>query len=328
MKTAILVVLLLVACASASTLNSKSLFKEFKAKFNKKYFDSNEETKRFVTFTQNIARIASLNSDEDDEAKYAINKFADLSEKEFADFYLNSKGFDSIKNFPLSNRLLVNDPPAAYDWRTQGAVTAVKDQGQCGSCWAFSTTGNVEGQWFLKNKQLVSLSEQHLVDCDHECDPDSPSDCDSGCEGGLMWTAFAFIIKNGIDTEASYKYTARDGTCKQAKGIIGANITSWERVSQNEVTMVAYLYQHGPLSVALNATPLQFYSSGVLDPKSCNPQDLDHGVLIVGYGNASGKDYWLVKNSWGKGWGESGYFRLVRGKGACGINTAVCSSII
>jgi len=142
-----------------------------------------------------------------------------------------------------------------------------------------------------------------------------------------MWNAFVYIIKHGIDTEDSYKYTARDGTCKQDKGVLGANLTAWEKVSTNEVQMAAYLSQHGPIAVALNANPLQMYSSGILDPKSCNPKDLDHGVLIVGYGSASGKDFWIVKNSWGKSWGEQGYFRLIRGKGACGINTACCSAI-
>jgi len=325
MKTFAVVCLALIAIASCS-YNAKSLWQDFKTKYNKKYITIQEEARKFNVFQQNLVKIAALNSDEHDGAKYAINKFTDFSEQEFADFYLSKKGFD-ISSYPESNRLLPRDPPPSFDWRTKGAVTPVKDQGQCGSCWAFSTTGNVEAVWFLKTSKLVSLSEQNLVDCDHECDPASPSDCDEGCNGGLMWNAFVYIIKRGIDTEDSYKYTARDGTCKQDKGVLGANITSWEKVATNEAQMAAYISSHGPIAVALNANPLQMYSKGILDPKSCNPKDLDHGVLIVGYGNESGKDFWIVKNSWGKSWGESGYFRLVRGKGACGINTACCSAI-
>jgi len=313
--------------AVASCFSTKSLWQEFKAKYNKKYVDKHDDARRFAAFTQNLIKIAALNSDEGDTAKYAINKFADLSEQEFADFYLSKKGFGDISHLPISNQINPVDPPSSWDWRTKGAVTGVKDQGQCGSCWAFSTTGNVEGIYFLKTGKLVSLSEQNLVDCYHECDPDSPSDCDEGCNGGLMWNAFNYIIKHSIDTEDSYKYTARDGTCKQGKGVSGANITSWERVATDEVQIASYLTTHAPISIGINANPLQFYSSGILDPKSCDPKALDHGVLIVGYGNASGKDFWIVKNSWGKSWGEQGYFRIARGKGTCGLNTMCCSSL-
>jgi cathepsin F len=320
--------LFVVYLAVASCFSAKSLFNEWKALHNKKYVDVHEEARRFSVFNQNLAKIAALNTEEE-AAKFVINKFADLTEQEFSDLYLQTKGFgNSFSKYPEAMTILPVAPDS-YDWRTKGAVTPVKDQGQCGSCWAFSTTGNVEAVWFLKTGKLVSLSEQNLVDCDHECDPQSPSDCDEGCNGGLMWNAFVFIRKHGIDTEDSYRYTARDGTCKQDKGIFGANVTGWEKVSTDESLMAAYLTTHVPISIGINASPLQFYGSGILDPKSCNPKALDHGVLIVGYGHdtASGKDFWIVKNSWGKSWGEQGYFRIVRGKGACGLNTMACSSV-
>ena len=257
------------------------------------------------------------------QATYEINEFADLTEDEFAGKYL-SRGLnvmaDTLADAPLLEDVAgVQGSFTSVDWTTKGAVTPVKNQGQCGSCWAFSTTGNVEGQLFQKSKKLVSLSEQQLVDCDTKGQ-------DQGCQGGLPSNGAAYIkTAGGLDTESDYPYTGTGGTCKFDKSKVAATITGWSKVSTDENQIAAQLNKVGPLSIGINAGPMQFYSKGVSCPWKilCNPKSLDHGVLIVGVGTDSGKDYWKIKNSWGTSWGEDGYYRICKDKGACGLNTMV-----
>lgn len=253
----------------------------------------------------------------------ALNKFSDLETSEFSRIY------NGYRPAPRSNvtRKLYEAPPlnpslgaATVDWRTKGVVTPVKNQGQCGSCWAFSTTGSVEGQHALKTGSLVSLSEQNLMDC-------SGAYGNEGCNGGLMDDAFRYIIaNNGIDTEASYPYLAEDENCHFSANNVGADITGYVDIpSGSENSLQSACYSIGPISVAIDASHMSFqsYSGGVYYEPACSTQQLDHGVLVVGYGTYNGQDYWLVKNSWGENWGLSGYIMMSRNRNNnCGIATA------
>jgi cathepsin L len=201
--------------------------------------------------------------------------------------------------------------PASIDWTTKGAVTVVKDQGQCGSCWAFSSTGGLEGQWEIATGNLESLSEQQLVDCSKQ---------NSGCNGGLMDYAFSFYESTSVASETSYSYTGKDGTCKSSytAAIPEGGVTGYKDIS-SESDLLDAVANTGPVSVAIEADQMSFqlYSGGVLTG-SCGT-NLDHGVLAVGYGADSGTDYWKVKNSWGASWGANGYVLIQRGVNKCGI---------
>jgi len=240
--------------------------------------DDGEAEQRYATFQANLDKINELNS-QNTRATFGITKFALLSSDEFKEQYLNLK-VTRDPNAPVADeypQYIVDDIPTEFDWRPKGAVTPVKDQGQCGSCWAFSATGNIEGQWFLAGNKLTSLSEQNLVDCDHECQ--DTNDCDQGCNGGLQPNAYQYVIKNGgIDTEDSYPYQAIDSTCRFKPTGVGAKISNWTFIDKDEDQMAAYLVEKGPLAVAVDAEIWQFYVGGVVTVL-CGT-DLDHGVLV------------------------------------------------
>jgi cathepsin L len=289
-------------------------FANFVSEHNKQYQSSDEYHYRMRVFSENIKYIDEINS-QNRSYTLSINQFADLTNSEFKSRFTPMK---KINKSQVNNTNYVNyvTLPTALDWRIASqnpknlvAVTAVKNQQQCGSCWSFSASGATEGAWAISGKNLVSLSEQQLVDC-------SSSYGNNGCNGGDMDAAFQYIHDNGLCTEASYPYKASQGTCQKCTAV--AHLNGYTDIS-NEAGILPEL-QKGPVSIGLEAdqSVFQFYNGGVLDDVSCGTQ-LDHGVLIVGYGTDASKDYWIVKNSWGAQWGESGYIRIVRNKGMCGI---------
>lgn len=246
----------------------------------------------------------------------AVNEFADLTHDEFKKKMTGLKVRDNKMLRAANNQgphKQVAGMAADVDWRQKGAVTPVKNQQQCGSCWAFSAVGAMEGAHAVATGDLLSLSEQQLVDCSH---PQG----NEGCNGGLMDSAFQFVISNkGITSGEAYPYTAQDGQCKSGQTAV-ATLSSFANVAENSEEALLKALNLGPVSVAIQASSqvFQFYSSGVLSDPSCG-QQLDHGVLAVGYGTENGVDYYIVKNSWGTSWGEAGYIRLVRGQNECGI---------
>lgn len=298
---------------SFSEKELEAQFTTFVKTHNKKY-THDEFFSRFNTFKTNMEKIRIHNNGVD-KFTMASNEFADQTWEEFRATKLGYKHIDN--SFMRSKNALpieATEPLAAsVDWRTKGLVTPVKDQGQCGSCWAFSTTGSTEGAYAQKTGTLVSLSEQQLVDC-------STTQGNQGCNGGLMDYGFEFIIANkGITSEASYPYKASGpNTCSKGKSV-AATLTSYADVPAGDETSLLAAVAKQPVSVAIEADQeaFQFYSGGVLTA-ACGT-NLDHGVLAVGYGTDAGKDYWIVKNSWGATWGESGYIRLERGINQCGI---------
>ena len=250
----------------------------------------------------------------------AMNEFSDQESHEFAlvhnGYKMCLKQNSTAKIFGATGL----EVPSEVDWRKQGYVTGIKNQGQCGSCWSFSATGSLEGQWFKKTGQLIPLSEQNLCDC-------SRSFGNHGCEGGLMDNAFRYIESNkGIDTESSYPYLAHDESkCRYTEANKGASDTGFVDVAQeDENALMEAVGSIGPISVAIDAghQSFQMYRSGVYYEPACSQTKLDHGVLAVGYGTYNGQAYWLVKNSWGTGWGMSGYIMMARNReNNCGIAT-------
>jgi cathepsin L len=301
------------------TSEEETLFNAYKTKYNRAYSDEHEEMYRKQVFAANLNLIRQHNIEaEAGQHTYtlAVNQFADMT---FEEFHMKYTGFLGLRHQYIRSQNIANlssvQPADSVDWQQKGAVTQVKDQGQCGSCWAFSTTGSIEGAWFISKGNLQSLSEQQLMDC-------SRAEGNDGCEGGLMDQAFEWVIKNhGICSEAAYPYTMSDSTdCKSCSVV--ASISSYQDVGQTEAALQAAVTQQ-PVSVAIEADQeaFQFYSSGVLTG-DCGT-NLDHGVLAVGYGTLNGVDYWKVKNSWSASWGMNGYVLIQRGKqqegGQCGI---------
>jgi len=302
----------------------ESAFRQWMAQNNKVYATEEEFGMRLQNFQASVKRIEAKNKIST-SAVYALNKFSDLSPEEFKLKYL----MKNPVNTPKENRDVLKPTKAApnkFDWRTMDMVTPVKDQGQCGSCWAFSVTETIESSWLLAKNTTASkfqpLGPQQVVDCD---------DSDAGCDGGNPPTAYDYVISaGGMETEADYPYTAQDGTCSFKKDKVSVSIASWKYAADedDEATMQANLISYGPLSICVDAEYWQDYSSGVMTSYDCCWWcQLDHCVQLVGYDTTASTPYYYVRNSWGTDWGINGYILLEMNKNTCGMTDEVTVSV-
>ncbi|KAH8370499.1 hypothetical protein KR093_003695 [Drosophila rubida] len=310
--------LALVACIQASITYEDVLneeFELFKVEHGKSYVDENEEQVRLQIFKDNKELIDKHNeryAAGEETYEMGVNQFTDMLSWEFEQLVLTKFNMSAINDedtqtYPTSYVEL----PSSIDWRAKGAVTAVKNQGQCGSCWAFAAAASLEAQVFIKTKKLVSLSEQNLVDCTRQY---GNLGC---CNGGWPIEALKYVRDNGgINTESSYPYEAIDNSCRYNKNNIGAKVSAIIEIARgSEAALASAVANKGPISVCIDASLFQHYQSGVFNEPSCSNQSTNHCVVVDGYGTDSvGGDYWLARNSWGENWGEDGYIRMARNR--------------
>jgi len=279
---------------------------EFTKKYEKVYSSIEEFQMRYDNFRHNLIHVISADNFEGTHT-VGITKFSDMSEKEFKDTYLTLKstpnGFCAEK---LDGMRFLSTAPDSLDWVAQKKVSQIKDQGSCGSCWAFSTVGYLESLFLMRN-QTLDFSEQQLVDCDR-------ASVDQGCNGGLMHTALNYVSKSGIERGTDYPYRGVNQQCKYDQTKVSlktvGNIKCFENLSDDAIIE---LLQQGPVSIAVDATSFQTYRSGIL---KCNGYQMNHAVLLVGYGVENGQKFWKIKNSWGTNWGEQGYVRVLNSDGS------------
>jgi len=289
-------------------------FLQFLQKYKKSY-TKDEFAKRFAIFKNNLEEINRLNNASHLNTKFGVTKFSDLSKEEFKAKYMGYK--PSSLSIKKEIGTYSDAPiPTSFDWRTKGAVTPVKNQEQCGSCWAFSATEGVESAWFLAKKQLIKLSPQQIVSCDTS---------DDGCDGGDLPTAFGYVEQNGMETSAVYPYTSGNGdsgTCLYDSSQVVVHISGFQYATQNgnETQMQAASVANGPLSICVDAETWQNYQGGVIT-HGCG-DSLDHCVQIVGWSQTTNSNtpYWIIRNSWGADWGLNGYIWVERNKDECGVS--------
>jgi len=306
----------------ASAYGDLHQFNLWRIKYNKTYEHKTNLTSQFSAWKKNREFINKHNEKSTDY-ELELNYFADIHWAT----WMHRKAYNSIMaehtgkyEIPILDEDFDNIAiPDSVDWRDKNVVTPIKNQQQCGSCWAFSAVGSMEGQHALKTSQLISLSESQIVDCD-------VNGSDAGCNGGFMDGAFKYVIaQGGIDTEKSYPYNPEDNPCTFNKSNVGAIFSAYKDVKGGESGLKNAVAAIGPIAVGIDASSaqFQFYKSGVYYDSTCSSTMLDHGVLVVGYGTTqNGTDYWIVKNSWGPNWGNKGYIYMSRNRdNNCGIAT-------
>jgi cysteine peptidase B len=323
MKSLLLVIAVLAVCATAT---NQEQWKQWKLTFNKTYASTQEDELRFQNFEHNLLKAAML-AKRNPHATFGGNIYMDMSAQEFKVRHNAEKMFAMDVELRAKKGTAADNTtfkaPGSFDWRSQGVVTPIKNQGQCGSCWSFSTTGNIEGQWAIAGHGLVSLSEQELVSCDTT---------DSGCGGGLPTNAYQWLISyhsGQIVMSSQYPYVSGNGQvpgCGLGGQTVGAVIAGFNYVTQSEGAMINWLVAHGPISIGVDAETWQTYNGGVMT--NCYGTALDHAVLIVGYNVDASPPFWIVKNQWGASWGESGYIRLAYGSDQCGITQDPTSAYV
>jgi len=346
--------LLLLALFGLAAAGSRA-FDAYVAKYQKSYAsDATEYARRFDIWTKNVAAIQKEQAElrlKGDKPWMGVNQFTDMTAEEFKNSgYIQKRSFKVGGGDVDAVSCLANgvefDPstvdvkaaPDSFTWLGKGVVSPIQDQGQCGSCWAFSTISAVESALAIKSGNLTKLSEQEIVDCSTACVLEMGQQvCNQGCNGGWPWSALTDLISwKGEELETLYPYTAVDGTCARKAENTILPIQNYTCLSgpklADEAVMAAFLAANGPLSIAMDAGILQSYKSGIIKPgrlfDKCSKTQLDHAINIVGYGVEGTTNFWIVRNSWGTSWGESGYFRIVRGEGACGLNAGVVFPLV
>jgi C1A family cysteine protease len=304
----------------------EELFQAFAQKFQRKYQTADERAYRKAVFLNNHNFIQSWNRDGDASFTLKMNHFGDMEREEYMQMmpHVNrpeSNGASHIHEIPSGD--IWDDIPSTMDWRNYGAVTMVKDQGACGSCWTFGSTGALEGAWKIKNNQLISLSEQQIVDCAW-INWGAEGESTLGCNGGFAAPAYQWVINNmGIATESDYVYLAQDGMCRASDRSSGVQVKGYVNVTAFSEDALLSAIAIGPVAIAIDASldTFRFYGSGVYyDPKCRSGLDyLDHEVLAIGYGTLDGSNYWLVKNSWSTHWGDNGFIMMSRKNNNCGV---------
>ena len=287
-------------------------FRSWMTEHGKRYAQSEERFSAFTNFNRSFYTIAEMQK-KNPLATLKLGKFADGSKRR-APVTIPDAATRRALGAPS---LLQRAVPQTLDWRTLGAVTQVKNQGDCGSSTVFADVANIEGVSFVVNKKLVELSEEELIDCDGE-----------GCGGGLFTTPYEWLLKHThgkIATAASYPFNNGQGTCVLTNLTVGAQISAYHVLASSEDVMRDYVATHGPISVAIDGTSLETYVSGVIT--DCTFAQVDTGLAIVGYNDASNPPYWIVKNSWGSDWGMSGYAYIAKGSNQCGITSFPVSAV-